>query len=165
MGCLLMRIVLAMFMLIMGSDVGAAMAATWPTSPATCRDITDALLHGKLQAATDLFTPPDGADHIRKDVRSLMRRLAESIAAGTDHLLPRLERVLPDITVDHLPASLELWSFGDSQAYLVGCAIRPAGESARISLQAYPRVSDIIAHLHAALFDADPSDGDDAPAD
>lgn len=128
-----------------------AWAQGWHTDTETCRRITDALLHGQVQAAQDLFMPDNASDALRANIHQLMLRLADSAGAVTEHLPPRLERVLPDIRLGNTPVSLEIWSFGDRQVYLIGCGIRPYGDQARISIQAYPTLDDVAQHLRDEL--------------
>jgi hypothetical protein len=133
----------------------------WHNDAETCRTVTDAVLHGRVNAASDALMPDGASDTLRRDIRALMQRLSDSAAAVTEGLPPHLERVLPDLALNVIPVTVELYTFGDQKAFLVGCGIRPVGGLARISIQAYPTRDDLLDHLRQELLDETPPPGAD----
>lgn len=129
----------------------------WPNDAETCRVATEAVLHGRIDAAADAVMPDGASDRARRQIRALMRQLASRAGAMTGGQPPRLERDLPALRLDGVPVSIGIWSFGDRAVFLVGCGIRPAGEVARIGIEAYPTRELVLSHLRAAL-DGAPDD-------
>jgi len=83
-----------------------------------CRQITEALMRGNIDMAVSALNP-EPSD--LAETRDSLVRLNYALVGLVKGKRPRLERTLPDIHIEDHPASLQIWSFGDQEVYLVGC--------------------------------------------
>lgn len=114
----------------------------------SCRQITEALMSGNIDMAASALNPsaPDQAE-----TRESLVRLNYALIGVVKGKRPRLERTLPDIDIENHQASLQIWSFGDQEVYLVGCL--PFWERGRMyfDLQLRSSVDDIKHHMKLKL--------------
>src|SRR5688500_6305503 len=84
----------------------------------SCRQIAEALMSGNIDVAASALNPrvPDQAE-----TRESLVLLNYALIGVVKGKRPRLERTLPDINIENHQASLQIWSFGDQEVYLVGC--------------------------------------------
>jgi hypothetical protein len=113
-----------------------------------CRQITEALMSGDIDMAVSALNPsaPDKAE-----TRETLVRLNYALVGVVKGKRPRLERTLPDIDIENHQASLQIWSFGDQEVYLVGCL--PFRERGKMyfDLQLRNSVDDIRHHMKLKL--------------
>ncbi|MBM6584175.1 hypothetical protein ILT44_28680, partial [Microvirga sp. BT689] len=92
---------------------------------------------------------PSAADQAEN--RETLMRLNYALVGLVKGKRPRLERTLPAIDIESHRASLQIWSFGDQEVYLVGCL--PFRERGRMyfDLQLRNSVDDIRHHMKLKL--------------
>lgn len=113
-----------------------------------CRGVVEGVMKGDIEAAIAAVNPePSDVDELKNAVTTMTNALS-GILQGK---LPRLERTLPDISVDNYPTSLQIWSFGDKDVQFVGCLLQPKRKAAKIYLQFHPSVDELVKGLKANL--------------
>jgi hypothetical protein len=83
-----------------------------------CQQITEALMNGNIEMAVSALSPNPSE---LAETRDTLMRLNYALIGLVKGKRPRLERTLPGIDVETHQASLQIWSFGDEEVYLVGC--------------------------------------------
>ena len=89
-----------------------------PSDMKICQQITEALMNGNIEMAVSALSPNPSE---LAETRDTLMRLNYALIGLVKGKRPRLERTLPGIDVDTHQASLQIWSFGDEEVYLVGC--------------------------------------------
>jgi hypothetical protein len=114
----------------------------------SCRQITEALMSGNIDMAVSALNPNASE---QAETRESLARLNYALIGLVKGKTPRLERTLPDTDVENHQASLQIWSFGDQEVYLVGCL--PFQERGKIyfDLQLRNSVDDIRHHMKLKL--------------
>lgn len=113
-----------------------------------CRGVVEGVMKGNVEAAVAAINPnPSDTDKLR----DALTKMKDALAGVFKDKKPRLERTLPDISVDNYPTSLQIWSFGDKDVHFVGCLIRPQRKEAEIYLQLHPIVDELVKNLKASL--------------
>jgi uncharacterized membrane protein len=139
--------ILVPFLIVFSGMIVPALAEAARDSE-SCRQITEALMSGNIDMAVSALNPsaPDKAE-----TREGLVRLNYGLIGLVKGKMPRLERTLPDIDVESHRASLQIWSFGDQEVYLVGCL--PFRERGKMyfDLQLRSSVDDIRHHMKLKL--------------
>ena len=114
----------------------------------SCRQITEALMSGNIDMVVSALNPKASE---QAETRESLIRLNYALVGVVKGKRPRLERTLPDIDVENHQASLQIWSFGDQEVYLVGCL--PFRERGKMyfDLQLRNSVDDIRHHMKLKL--------------
>lgn len=105
-----------------------------------CRQVTEYVMKGDVDAATAAMDPGPSK---REQLHSSLTRATYALVGFVKGKKPRLERTLPDIEVEGRPVSLQIWSFGDRDVYLVGCMLRGKKENVHIDLQVRSTTDEI----------------------
>ncbi|MBF9233448.1 hypothetical protein [Microvirga alba] len=112
-----------------------------------CRQVTEAVLKGDAEAAVAAINQEP--QH-RDKTLEIMTRMADSLAGLFKGKTPRLERSLSDISVEGYPISLQIWSFGDQEVYLVGCLLR-LEEGVQLNIQIRSSVDEVVQKIKTKL--------------
>ncbi|MBB3018332.1 putative membrane protein [Microvirga lupini] len=139
--------ILAPFLIVFSGMIAPALAEATQDSE-SCRQITAALMNGNVDMAVAALNPKASE---QAETRESLVRLNYALIGLVKGKTPRLERTLPDIDVENHQASLQIWSFGDREVYLVGCL--PFRERGKMyfDLQLRNSVDDIRHHMNLKL--------------
>ncbi|HZB61645.1 MAG TPA: hypothetical protein VE423_03145 [Microvirga sp.] len=115
----------------------------------TCRIATEAFMRGDTDAALAAIGPEPSR---RKALQDHLTRMNYMLVGAVKGKKPRLERTLKDIELDRSPVSLQIWSFGEEEIFLIGCLFRIEGDGTlRFELQLRQSVEDILEGFKARL--------------
>jgi hypothetical protein len=109
-------------------------------TPEKCRQVTEHMMKGDIAAATAAM---DAVPSKREQLHNSLTRLTYTLVGFVKGKKPRLERTLPDTEVEGNPISVQIWSFGDRDVYLVGCMLRGKKETVHIDLQVRSTADEI----------------------
>ncbi|MGO4387079.1 hypothetical protein AB4Y85_06040 [Microvirga sp. 2YAF29] len=105
-------------------------------------------MKGDLEAAIAAINP-EASDV--DELKNAITKMTNALNGVFQDKTPRLERTLPDISVNNYPTSLQIWSFGDKEVHFVGCVLLPRRKAAQIYLQLHPIVDDLVKGLKTNL--------------
>ncbi|MBZ6075426.1 hypothetical protein [Microvirga puerhi] len=146
-----MKLSLVQFALIallgIGSAAPAANARPFIDSHA-CRGVVEGVMKGDPDAMIAAINPnPSDVEKLRDG----MARMAGAFEGFFKGKTPRLERTLPDISVENYPVSLQIWSFGDKEVYFVGCLMGIIGREPKVYMHIHPFVDEVVKNLKARI--------------
>lgn len=114
-----------------------------------CRISTEALMKGDIDAAIAAIDPEP---YQHKVIQDYLTRLNYMLIGAVKGKKPRLERTLEEINVETYPVSLQIWTFGEDEVYLVGCLFRiEEDETIQIELQLRHSVEEVVDGVKARL--------------
>lgn len=121
-----------------------------------CQQVTEALMSGNVDGGVVAIDP---ALEDRDALREALSRMVIVVRGLVKDKKPRLERTLQSIEVGNYPLSLQIWSFGDQEVYLVGCLLHRKQEKAQVELQIRNSVDEIVKHMKIQLSQKQKSKG------
>ncbi len=106
-------------------------------------------MRGDIDAAVAAIDPEP---YQHKVIQDYLTRLNYMLIGAVKGKKPRLERTLEEIKVETYPVSLQIWTFGEDEVYLIGCLFRiEEDETIQIELQLRHSVEEVVDGVKARL--------------